>query len=78
MTDPNPLPAGSCYQGSREYTEYRIDLYTRPDELRQAVVRPKLFTRGGKPNLFDLDARMPAFSREVFGDKMYHVFSVEV
>lgn len=78
MTDPNPLPFGSTHRATREFDEYRIDLYTRPDELRQAVVRPKQFSRGGKPNLHDLDARMPAFSREVFGNKMYHVFSVEL
>lgn len=61
---------------SREFEEYRIELYIRLDQLRHAIVRPKLFHSDGRPNLRDLFIRMPAFSREVMGNKMYHLYSV--
>jgi hypothetical protein len=71
------LPAGSTYLAGREFDEYLIELYVRHDRLRHAVVRPKMFHSDGRPNLRELFTRMPAFSREVMGDKMYHSYSVE-
>jgi len=71
------LPVGSTCLASREFDEYRIELYLRHDKLRHAVVRPKMFLGDGRPNLRELFNRMPAFSREMMGEKMYHVYSVE-
>ena len=71
------LPQGSTYLACREFEEYRIELYVRRDELRHAVVRPKMFHQDGRPNLRELFTRMPAFSREAMGEKMYHIYSVE-
>lgn len=71
------LPEGSTCLASREFDEYRIELYVRRDQLRHAVVRPKMFLVDGRPNLRGLFTRMPAFSREVLGNKMYHSYSVE-
>lgn len=71
------LPEGSTCLASREFDEYLIELYVRRDKLRHAVVRPKLFHGDGRPNLRELFTRMPAFSREVMGNKMYHTYSVE-
>ena len=71
------LPEGSTYLAGREFDEYRIELYVRHDRLRHAVVRPKLFHSDGRPNLRELFTRMPAFSREAMGNKMYHMYSVE-